>query len=334
MAPKSKRQTLAVTADNFVRAESDLYFGNIVKDGAFGKFTHNRVPTPIEKQTVIRMNRDTLYSAAVFDLAAAPVTITLPDAGRRFMSMQVISEDHYCPEVIYKTGSYTFTHEQIGTRYVCMAIRTLVNPSDPEDLDQVHALQDAIEVSQSSSGRFEIPEWDATSQKKVRGALSVLGSTVPDSKNMFGTKEQVEPVRHLIGSAIAWGGNPTAEATYLNVTPQQNDGKTVYRLTVRNVPVDGFWSINVYNAKGYFELNPQNAYSLNNIVAAKDADGSVTVQFGGCDGKMPNCLPITQGWNYIVRLYRPRPEILNGDWTFPQAQPVLAERGIEMKKAS
>jgi len=120
----------------------------------------------------------------------------------------------------------------------------------------------------------------------------------------------------------------------LNVTPQQNDGKTVYRLTVRNVPVDGFWSINVYNAKGYFELNPQNAYSLNNITAAKDADGSVTVQFGGCDGKMPNCLPITQGWNYIVRLYRPRPEILNGDWTFPQAQPVVAEQGIEMKKAS
>jgi hypothetical protein len=27
------------------------------------------------------------------------------------------------------------------------------------------------------------------------------------------------------------------------------------------------------------------------------------------------------GWNYMVRLYRPRTEILNGKWTFPQAQP-------------
>jgi hypothetical protein len=27
------------------------------------------------------------------------------------------------------------------------------------------------------------------------------------------------------------------------------------------------------------------------------------------------------GWNYTVRLYRPRPAILNGSWKFPQAQP-------------
>lgn len=51
-------------------------------------------------------------------------------------------------------------------------------------------------------------------------------------------------------------------------------------------------------------------------------DGSVTVQFGGCDGKTPNCLPIIAGWKYLVRLYRPRKEILNGTWRFPEAEPV------------
>jgi hypothetical protein len=29
-----------------------------------------------------------------------------------------------------------------------------------------------------------------------------------------------------------------------------------------------------------------------------------------------------KGWNYMVRLYRPRPEIANGTWTFPSPQPV------------
>ena len=67
---------------------------------------------------VIRMNRDTLYSLSVFDLDAGPVTVTLPNPGQRFMSMQVIDEDHYTPEVIYGTGSYTFTREKIGTRAV------------------------------------------------------------------------------------------------------------------------------------------------------------------------------------------------------------------------
>jgi len=28
-------------------------------------------------------------------------------------------------------------------------------------------------------------------------------------------------------------------------------------------------------------------------------------------------LPIAERWNYIVRLYRPRPEVLSGGWIFP-----------------
>jgi len=62
-------------------------------------------------------------------------------------------------------------------------------------------------------------------------------------------------------------------------------------------------------------------YTLNNITAKKGGDGSVTIQSGGWDGKTPNVLPIMPGWNYIVRLYRPRAEILDGGWRFPEAKP-------------
>src|SRR5882724_7338158 len=320
-SPPAGGNAIPVTVDNFVRAESDLYFGTMVKDGAFAKFLHRREPAAIDNQTVIRLNRDTLYSSAVFDLDAGPVTITLPDAGKRFMSMQVIDEDQYTPAVMYGAGSHTFTREQIGTRYVLIAIRTLVDPSSPKDLDQVHALQDAIKVSQKSPGQFETPKWDLASQKKARDALLVLAADLPDTSRMFGTKDQVEPVRRLIGAASAWGGNPEKEAVYLNVTPVKNDGTTIYELNVKDVPVDAFWSISVYNAKGYYEPNKENAYSLNSITAKKGDDGSVSVQFGGCDGKTSNCLPIGKGWNYMVRLYRPRAEILNGTWKFPDAQP-------------
>jgi len=141
-------------------------------------------------------------------------------------------------------------------------------------------------------------------------------------KHAFGTKDQVDPVRRLIGAAAAWGGNPDKDAVYLNVTPSHNDGRTVYKLSVTDVPVDGFWSIIVYDKKGYIPKNEHNVYSLNSITAKKSADGSVTVQFGGYDGKTPDCLPIAPGWNYMVRLYRPRAEILNGKWMFPEAQPV------------
>lgn len=314
-----------VTVDNFQRAESDLYFGNAVKDASgVGKFYHRREPMQIDRQVVIRPNRDTLYSAAVFDLDAGPVTVALPDAGDRFMSLMVINEDHYVVgDIEYGAGSYTYTKAKAGTRYVLFGVRTLVNPEDAKDVEEVHELQDEIKVEQPGGpGVFKIADWDQASQKKVRDALLVLGSTIPDFKGAFGRKEAVDPIRHLIGTAVGWGGNPDRDAFYLNVTPEKNDGKTIYTLNVKDVPVDAFWSISLYNAKGYFEKNDLNAYSLNNIVAEKGADGSVAVKFGGCDGKVPNCLPTMAGWNYTVRLYRPRAEIIDGSWKFPEPQPM------------
>jgi hypothetical protein len=315
--------SMPVTVDNFARAETDLYFGNGVRDaGGVGKMHHHREPIQIEKQPVIRTNRDTLYSAAVFDLDAGPATVTLPDADKRFRSMLVIDEDHYVVgNVEYRAGSYTYDRKKVGTRYVFIALRTLVDPNDQRDLAQVHALQDATKVSQKGPGTWEVPNWDQASQKKIRDALLVLGSTIPDFKGAFGAKSQVDPIRHLIASATAWGGNPDKDATYLNVTPSKNDGKTAYKLDVKDVPVDGFWSISLYNAEGYFQKNDASAYSVNNITGKKNADGSMTVQFGGCDGKAANCLPIVPGWNYTVRLYRPRAEILSGKWKFPEAKP-------------
>ena len=106
----------------------------------------------------------------------------------------------------------------------------LVNPDDPKDVAAVHALQDAIKVEQPSGpGVFEIAHWDPTSQNKVRDALLTLASTLPDTKGMFGSKGEIDRVRRLIGAASAWGGNPENDALYLNVTPERNDGKTVYR---------------------------------------------------------------------------------------------------------
>ena len=320
---QSPSKSVPVTVDNFVRAESDHYLGNALKDaGGLGKFGHHRELMPVERRVVVRPNRDTFYSAAVVDLDAGPVTITLPDAGKRYRAMEVINEDQYVVgNILYRAGTYTYDRKTVGTRYALIAVRTLGDPNDPKDVQQVHALQDATKLSQKSSGKFEVPNWDEDSRQEVREPLLALAATLPDFNRSFGAKGQVDPVRRLIGAAAAWGGNPDKDAIYLNVTPAKNDGATVHTLTVKNVPVDAFWSISLYNAEGYFEKNDYHAYSINNLIAKKSGDGSVTVQFGGCDGKVPNCLPIMLGWNYMVRLYRPRAEILSGKWKFPAARP-------------
>lgn len=319
--PKADPDAMPVTVDNFCRAETDMYFGAIVKKRGMGVFGHERDAVPADKQDVVRLNRDTYYSSGVFDLDAGPVTITMPDAKGRFQSLIAIDNDHYIAGVTYSAGAHTFTRAKVGTRYVLLGVRTFVDPNDAADVQQAHTLQDGITVSQPGGpGTFQAPKWDMIGQQKVREALDVLGSTLVGFDHAFGTRAEVDPIRHLIGTARGWGGNPDRDARYDSAQPEHNDGRTPYVLHVKDVPVDGFWSITVYNAKGFYEA-PENTVSVNNLTAKKDPDGGITVHFGG-DPQQPNYLHIMDGWNYTVRMYRPRKAILDGTWKFPQAQPL------------
>jgi len=304
---------LKVNADNFAVAETHRMMAGLQRDaGGVNQFSHNRVPAAIDKQTVIRMNRDTLYSFAVVDISAG-AALTVPDAGDRYLSVMIVNEDHYINRVFHDAGSYDLTVEEFGSPYVVIAARTLVDPRDPDDLVAVAAVQDQFGIDAGSARPFELPPYETGSLDRTRNALLGLAAEQTSFERSFGRQEDVDPVHHLIGTAAGWGGLPDAEATYVGVTPNLPVGD--YELTVGDdVPVDGFWSISVYNADGFFEPNEQGAYSVNNITAARNDDGSVTVRFGGSG---ENSIPITEGWNYLVRLYRPRPEILTGAWSFP-----------------
>ncbi len=313
---------IPVTPENFPRAETDLHFAALVKEGGLGKFVHRRDPVGLDHQGVTRMNRDTLYSAAVFDLAAGPVTITLPDAGKRFLSLQIVDEDANTVKVVYGPGPTTLIKDAVGSRYALAAVRIFVNAGDPKDIEAVRALQNTIKINQPGGpGAFTVPNWDATSQVDVRTGLMVLAETLPDAKGLSGPRGAGDPVRRLIGAGAAWGGLPQTDALFVNVVPDRNDGQTVYRLTLKDAPVDGFWSVSVYDADGRFAANPQKAYSVNSVTAQPGPDGAVVVQFGGCDGHVANCIPTPPDWSYIVRLYRPSAALLSGAWTLPAAEP-------------
>jgi len=232
----------------------------------------------------------------------------------------VFNQDHYIQRVIYDPGTYTFTQEEMGSRYIQVTVRTLVDPNDPNDIAEMRKAQDAVQIIQSAPGSFEVPNWDPKSLSNLRKAILTMTPWVPDSRRMFGAKADVGELRHFIGTAGGIFGNAEKDAIYMVEVPQKNDGKTPYSLTVRDVPVDAFWSITVYNKNGFYEA-PANSISVNSYTAKRNSDGSTTVSFGG-NPKAINYLRIMPGWNYLVRLYRPRPEILDGTWTFPKASPL------------
>lgn len=311
-----------VTVANYVRAETDhMIRANMQAFGIkIGALAHVRTPTTPDNQPVIRMNQDTLYSATVLDLAR-PVRLTLPEADGRYMSMHVVNQDHYM-FVESQPGTYELTEESVGTRFAHVTIRTFVDVLDPDDLAIAHAAQDAIELSGGGEGPFEAPDWNAEDLKVARKALNDLAVLGFDTTYAFGRKEEVRPVDHLVGAAAGWGGLPQRAAFYILSSVDQNDGQTPYAVTVKDVPVDAFWSITVYNADGYLEANERGVNSYNNVSARPNADGSFTIHFGGCDDGRVNCIPITPRWNYAIRMYEPRAEIRDGSWRFPAPQPV------------
>lgn len=88
-------------------------------------------------------------------------------------------------------------------------------------------------------------------------------------------------------------------------------------MRVAEVPCDGFWSITVYNARGYVEASDAGVYSLNDLnVVPETPGGDVVIHLGG-DASLPNHLPIMVGWNYVFRIYLPHASVLNGEWRPP-----------------
>ncbi len=310
-----------VTVETFVRAESDhMIRANMAMMGVdFGRLTHLREPTTPDNQPVIRMNQDTLYSATVLDLSK-PVKITLPEVGGRYMSMHVVNQDHYM-FVESEPGTYELTEAEVGTRFALVTIRTFADVTDPDDVARAHAAQDEITLSGGGGGPFEAPDWNQEDLAVARKALNDLAVLGFDTTHAFGREGEVRPIDHLVGAAAGWGGLPRTAALYVLASVDANDGETPHALTVKDVPVDAFWSVTVYNADGYLEANDLGVNSYNNFSAEPNEDGGYTLHFGGCGDDRINCIPISPGWNYAIRMYEPRVEILDGSWHFPAPHP-------------
>ena len=312
-------EAVPVTVVNFVEAETARMFDGVLSlCGAINTWQHGREPFALDNQTVIRLNRDTLYSSAIVDITKG-ATVTLPDAGDRYMSLMVLNEGHYINAIYHGEGSYELTVDEFDSDYVCVAVRTFVDPNNPKDLEAVHELQDALSIDALSAQPYEHPYFDEETRKRTHELLLELGDGFPDARGAFGRADEVDPIRHLTTTAAGWGGLPEYEAMYFARTEPQEAGQ--FTLTVKDVPFDGFWSVSIYNRDGFFEENEYDSYSANNVTAVPNDDGSVTLNLSPMDEGLPNHLYIMDGWNYVLRVYRPGEEVVNGTWTPPAPVP-------------
>jgi hypothetical protein len=221
--------------------------------------------------------------------------------------------------VLHDPGTYELSADELGSDFVVVAARILFNPDDPADLVEVHRIQDGLILESHSSRPFQPGSFDPATHKTTREALLTLAKGLPGYTRSFGSVDEVDPVHHLLCTASGWGGLPDAEAQYISIFPETAPGR--YQITFRDVPADAFYSVSVYNGAGYFEPGPSGVTNVNSVFGVKNQDGSMTVKFGQFNDEQPNTIPTPEGWNLLIRLYRPRLAEL-AEWTVPTLEPV------------
>ncbi len=317
---KEESMVKIVTAENFIRAETDHMYTQMIQNaGGTNQFYHFRTPTPLDNQTVIRMNRDVLYSGGVFD-ASEGLEITFPELpDDRYASVYVIDNDHYVQEIFYEPGYYSI---QGNTPFLYVIVRIQVLDSDSEEeITMVNELQDQFKVLSNSNQEFTGFTWDKTSLDSIRAVYNEESAQYPSWKGMMGKRGEVNEETRHVAAAAAWGLFPEEDATYLNYKPKDVSPDRCYKATYEIPDNNGFWSITVYGSDGF--IKTENSL-LNQSNVTLNEDGTFTAYFGTEDicGDVPNRLDAPEGWNFLFRVYRPGREVLEGDYTIPEIEEV------------
>jgi hypothetical protein len=308
-----------VTPETYIRAETDRQFGEIVQmAGGINRFYHFRSPTPLDKQNVVRMNRDTLYSMGVVDTSKG-ATITVPELPKdRYASVYLVDNDHYCPFVIYTAGTHELPKD---TKYLGIGIRIQVfNPKDADEVTLVNKLQDQFVIKANNADPLPEFKWDRQSLKTLTTQYEKDSAKYSSWKGMQGPRGKVDEKTRHIAAAAAWGLFPEWDATYLNYSGG-HDPKVGHKATYKVPDNKAFWSILIYGNDGF--IKSENSL-VNSSNVKLNPDGTFTVYFGSKElcGDVPNRLDVTEGWNFLMRVYRPGASVLDGTYNLPKPEPI------------
>jgi hypothetical protein len=294
-------------------------FNDIVAlTGGVNRFFHFRAPTPLDQQTVVRMNRDTLYSGAVIDVTGG-ATITFPEVpDDRYVSILIIDNDHYAPVVFYDPGVHEIPTD---TDFMFAAVRIQIfDPTDPGEVALINALQDQFVITAGNANPLPPFDWDRDSLDALRIQYEAEAASFANFNGMMGPRGQVNEATRHIAAAAGWGLFPERHATYLGAFPGLGTDRCF--TATYDVPENGaFWSITMYDGTGFIAY--ENSIVNSSNVTMND-DGTFTAFFGSKElcGDVPNRIDTPEDWNFMMRIYLPGPSVLDGTYTLPEVVPL------------
>jgi len=301
-------EDVIVTKENYPTIETSRQFAiQIEQAGGINKLDRWNGIAKIDNQPIIRLNQDTVYTMGVVDVSEG-ATVTLPDTGDRFISVQFVDADHYIYPAKYGAGTYDFPQE---TDYVYVLVRIGSETGSSEEDAIIAELQEKLVISANSAKPFAPAKYDKASYEAThKYLLAEFATGKYDPKTMFNEKGVANEAARQVGAAIGWGGGQVVDNQW-SMRPDSTDFGCQSTTFEDPENVGGFWSITVYNKEGFLFAES----NMNSYKASPNRDGTYTVRFG-CDGQENN-IDIeneTGAWNAIMRAYRPSKLVQSGAW--------------------
>lgn len=296
-----------MTAKEYIQSESRAFLADFLGRSGLNTFFHFTGLSAAADTWVVSPNNDTIYSFATVNVSNG-FTLELPDVGDRFVSTQILTENHMTPFYIYGGGVHTFSADDFDTDFIVIGIRMGTDGTAADVAHIVEVLQPQYTVTGAATADTLIrPDLDVLA--KVRTQLVTAYSKLPSLSGAMQkyTKDVKDWEYFTYITAGGWGLSEDANAMYAGGGPKDAKGGTCYTATFPPVPVKAFYSITMYGPDFYLMSDKDNIVSSNRGVQNND-DGTFTVAFGGenCRSLAPNyAFTPDDNWNLLVRAYRP-----------------------------
>lgn len=305
---------IIVDRSNYQEAEVARNFTKWAANGANNKLMHMTMVTPSGPAPTVRMNRDTLYSAAILDTSAGSASITLPEVDL-YQSILMVDTDGYARGFVLEPGTHMVATD---TKFVWVLVRTGLE----EGIDEARRVQALISVQGMGDGTYSAPEYDEESLASLTRILIDEAIAEDDGDLYYGNYPgQVDETRRLRSTAAGFGG---MNGTNMYKFVEAVDNNVCMQSTFPDPNATEFFSFTLYDTDGFL-------MDGNTIINSRDMtaneDGTYTVSINCGDDAINNISAPAEvdTIGYAWRVYGASEEVENRSWDPIDTMHVVAD---------
>jgi hypothetical protein len=302
---KDYKNTIPVTDANFTEVEAEVNFLKWKNKDAMNKLFHLTVLTPAGEMPTVRMNRDTLYSAALVD-ASNSFTVHMPDQGI-FTSVLVIDQKGYSQDYIWKPGSHTVSIDKSNGNFAWVLFRIGLE----EGIDKAREAQKTVAITGMGNKVWKPKNYDKAQYQKLHDKY--MNEAINSGMFMqYGyDASRIDMKAKRLSDAAGWGGMDFGINNYQISKNMSSD--ECYSTTFEDPKADEFWSFTLYDADGWLlPVNEKNV--LNSREAVPNKDGTYTVRFNCGEDAINNLQTKEKVFGFAWRTYGSSYKVRAGHW--------------------